>query len=199
MTCWKAINVDVSTNGGSSWNTVWTHQGFSNAPHLQTLDLSGTITGHSSVMLRFRFQSSILQYDGDFWQLDNVQLEVFGDSAPPPSLDLPGQAENPIPSNGSSGVGINQALSWLAGPLSESHDVYLGTSSNLAAADKVNQSGSSYQSRHACLITLPITGGSMRSTAMAPPLVLPGASLPHRRPRHPGVEWYPGSYNSAIW
>ena len=140
----ESINVDVSTNGGSSWNTVWTHQGFSNVPHLQTLDLSGTITGHSSVMLRFRFQSSIFQYDGDFWQLDNVQLEVFGDSAPPPSLDLPGQAENPIPSNGSSGVGINQALSWLAAPLSESHDVYLGTSSNLAGADKVNQSGSSY-------------------------------------------------------
>jgi hypothetical protein len=140
----ESINVDVSTNGGTSWNAVWTHQGFSNAPHLQTLDLSGTITGHSSVMLRFRFQSSILQYDGDFWQLDKVQLEVFGDTSPPPSLDLPGQADNPTPSNGSSNVGINQLVSWVAGPLADSYDVYLGTSSNLAGADKVNQSGTSF-------------------------------------------------------
>jgi hypothetical protein len=141
----ETINVDVSTNGGASWSTVWTQQGFSNTPQLHTLDLTGTITGQASVMLRFRFQSSILQYDGDFWQLDNVQLEVFGGTPPPtPGVDLPGQADNPDPANGSSGAGINAVLSWAAGPLADSHDIYLGTSSTLAGAGKVSQSGTTF-------------------------------------------------------
>jgi hypothetical protein len=121
----ESINVDVSTNGGVSWSTVWTEQGFSNVPKLHTVNLSPTVAGQANVMLRFRFQSSILGRDGDFWQIDNIELEVFGGSpsTTTPIIDLPGQVKSPTPVNGSIDIGINDPISWTAGAQTDSHDV----------------------------------------------------------------------------
>ena len=74
----ETINVDISTDGGSSWSNVWQHAGFSNVPKHYSLDLSGSIAGQASVVLRFRFESGFLGADGDFWQIDDVRLETFG-------------------------------------------------------------------------------------------------------------------------
>jgi hypothetical protein len=46
-------------------------------------------------------------------------------SLPPP----PGQASNPSPPDGATGVGSNSDLSWTAGAYATSHDVYFGTQS----------------------------------------------------------------------
>ncbi|MHC4397039.1 MAG: LamG-like jellyroll fold domain-containing protein, partial [Planctomycetota bacterium] len=46
--------------------------------------------------------------------------------APPPP---PGQAKNPSPADQATDVSINANLSWGAGPRTDSHDVYFGTSS----------------------------------------------------------------------
>ena len=142
----ESINVDVSTDGGSSWSTAWTKTGFSNPPNLFTVDLTTAIAEQANVMLGFRFQSSdALMYDGDYWQIDNVQLETYGVAAgPPPVLELPGQTENPHSVNGSTDVDINSILSWSAAPLANSYDVYFGTSSTLEGVSPVNQSGVSF-------------------------------------------------------
>ena len=138
----ETINVDVSTNGGANWSNVWSHQGFSNVPKLHTLDLTGSIAGEANVMLRFRFQSSIFFPDGRYWQIDNIELEAFGSA--PPAITPPGQAANPDPANGSTGVGINSPLSWTAGALADSHDVYFDTDSSFTGVSGVNQTGTSF-------------------------------------------------------
>ncbi len=139
----ETINVDVSTDGGSGWSNVWSHQGFSNVPKLHTLDLTGAIAGQPDVMLRFRFQSSSpVLPDGRYWQIDEVQLEAFG--ASPPAAAPPGQAENPNPENGALDVGINSLLSWTPGPLADSHDVYFDTDSSFGGVSGINQAGTSF-------------------------------------------------------
>jgi len=137
----ETIAVDVSTDGGSSWPTVWSHQGFSNIPTLQTVDLTAVAAGQPDVRLRFRFQSSLLG-DGRYWQIDNVELEAFGAGAP--AIELPGQAENPVPANGSNGIGIHSLLSWTPGTLADSHDVYFDTDSSFTGVGGVNQAGTSF-------------------------------------------------------
>lgn len=138
----ESLNVDVSTNGGLLWSNAWFFQGFNPLPSLYTLDLSGAIAGHASVMLRFRFDSEGW-IDGDFWQIDDVELDVFG--ATPPPGDPPGQATGPSPADATNGHALNTTLSWSAGSLATSHDVYFGTDSTPDASEsRGNQAGSAF-------------------------------------------------------
>jgi hypothetical protein len=140
----ETINVDVSTNGGSSWSNAWSHYGPSNVATLYSHDLTSSIAGHANVMLRFRFQSSNVLPDGRYWQIDTIQLETFGAAGPPPVLELPGQAENPEPANGSIDVGVNSLLSWSPAPLADSHDIYFATSSTFEGITGINQGGNNF-------------------------------------------------------
>jgi hypothetical protein len=142
----ESINVDVSTDGGGGWSNVWTHSGFSNAPTLQTLNLGASIAGHAAVMLRFRFESGWLGPDGNFWQIDNIELEVFGGTAPPtPGSELPGQSSSPFPVDGATALPVETDLSWAAGANATSHDVYFGTGSPLDAGHlQGNQTGTTF-------------------------------------------------------
>lgn len=135
----ESLNVDVSTNGGTGWFNVWKYQGFSLYPLRYVLDISSAVAGQSSVMLRFRFDSEGW-LSGDFWQVDDVQLEVYG-GGPVPG-DPPGQASGPNPADGASGLGIETVLSWTAGTDTDSHDVYFGISAT--PAFQGNQAGSFY-------------------------------------------------------
>jgi hypothetical protein len=138
----ESLNVDVSTNGGLLWSNAWLFQGFNPLPTLYTLDLSGAIAGHASVMLRFRFDSENW-IDGDFWQIDDVELDVFG--ATPPPGDPPGQATGPSPADASNGHALSTTLSWSAGSLATSHDVYFGTDSTPDPSESQgNQTGSTF-------------------------------------------------------
>lgn len=141
----ESLNVDVSANGGIGWTNIWQWQGFNPFPSQYTVDLSTVAAGQSSVMVRFRFDSEGW-IDGDLWQIDDIELEVLGGSAPPPlGGDLPGQASNPTPTDGSSGLGLESDISWSAGSLASSHDVYFGTSSTLDAGDSQgNQTGTTF-------------------------------------------------------
>jgi hypothetical protein len=120
----ESINVDISTDGGAAWNNLWQFQGFNPSGTPYTLDLTGAAAGQASVTLRFRFDSEG-DIAGNFWQVDDVELEVFG-GGPPPG-NLPGQASNPGPADGAAGVSTNAGLSWTAGSDVTSHDVYFGT------------------------------------------------------------------------
>jgi hypothetical protein len=117
----ESLNVDASTDGGTNWNNVWTHQGFNPFPTNYVVDLTGSAAGHSSYTLRFRYDSENW-ISGDLWQIDEVELEVF-ESGPTPG-DPPGPASNPSPGNSDTGVSIEADLSWTAGSDTTSHDVY---------------------------------------------------------------------------
>lgn len=82
----ETINVDVSTDGGQSWSNAWQNLGQNQVPARVVLDLSGRIAGHANVMLRFRYDS---QGDpqGNLWQIDDIELEVFGSAPPPPAAE----------------------------------------------------------------------------------------------------------------
>jgi hypothetical protein len=138
----ESLNVDASTDGGAGWFNVWQFQGFNPFPTRYVLDLSTAIAGQANAMLRLRFDSEGF-ISGDYWQVDDVELEVFG-GQPPPG-DPPGQAADPNPSNGASGLGLDTDLSWSAGSLATSHDVYFGTSSPLSGPDfRGNQAGTTF-------------------------------------------------------
>ncbi len=70
-----------------------------------------------------------------YWQIDEVNdngtttgdVWSFTTAAAPVQPD---PAINPSPANGSTGVNVNDNLSWTAGSNAISHDVYFGTSSN---------------------------------------------------------------------
>lgn len=132
----ETINVDVSTDGGLSWTNVWSRVGdICYLPSRPVLDLSGVIAGSANVSLRFRFDTADLR-QGNFWQIDDIELEAIGGSAPPPQGgELPGQATNPAPADASGGAGLETDISWSAGSVASSHDVYFGTSSMLDAGD----------------------------------------------------------------
>jgi hypothetical protein len=117
----ESLNVGVSTNGGTSWQNVWQWVGFNPGPTQHTIDLSGSIAGEPNVMLQFKWDSGVLG-GGDTWQIDNVQLEVFG-GGPPPG-DPPGPAGNPNPADGASGQSVDSDITWTAGSLAASRGVY---------------------------------------------------------------------------
>lgn len=139
----ETINVDVSTNGGSTWSNVWQWLGFNPLPTNYVLDLTGNIAGHSGVMIRFRYDSGG-DIQGNYWQIDDVQLEVFG-GEPPPTGDPPGPAFGPTPVDGATNVGVETDVSWAAGANATSHDVYFGTSDPLSVGDfQGNQAGTAF-------------------------------------------------------
>lgn len=138
----ESLNVEISTNGGSVWNSVWVWQGFNPFPTLYTLDLTGVAAGQPSVSIRFRYDSES-EWVGDLWQIDNVQLDVFGATSPPG--DPPGQATSPSPADSNTGLALTTTISWTAGSLATSHDVYFGTDSTPDASEsKGNQAGTSF-------------------------------------------------------
>jgi hypothetical protein len=139
----ETLNVDVSLDGGSSWTLgVWQWLGFNPLPTLYVVDLTDFVAGESNVMLAFRFDTGG-DPQGDTWQVDNVQLEVFGGG--PPAGDPPGQSSAPSPAIGANGIGIDDNLAWTAGTQTDSHDLYFGSSAPLGAGDfQGNQPGTTF-------------------------------------------------------
>ena len=87
-----------------------------------------------------------------YWRIDEVNGNgttegvtwSFSTEAAPPG-NPPGQASNPSPGDGAVDQGLDTTLSWTAGTLADSHDVYLGTSATLDGGDfQVNQTGTAF-------------------------------------------------------
>ncbi|WP_051950930.1 carboxypeptidase regulatory-like domain-containing protein [Actinacidiphila yeochonensis] len=62
-------DVDVSTDGGSSWTTVWHHEDLVPGPSYQSVPLDA-YAGDPSVRLRFHFTGSLT----GIWELDDVAV-----------------------------------------------------------------------------------------------------------------------------
>ncbi len=138
----ESINVEISTDGGAGWTNVWIFQGFNPFPTNYVLDLSPWAAGQGSVTVRFLYNTyGVAQ--GDLWQIDDVELEVFG-GAPPPG-DPPGPASSPSPADGATDVGTGASLSWSAGVDTDSHYVYFGTDPSPDESEFVSeQAGTAY-------------------------------------------------------
>jgi len=138
----ESLNVDASTDGGVGWFNVWTFQGFNPFPTRYVLDLSAVIAGEPNAKLRFRFDSEG-ELSGDYWQVDDVELEVFTGQA---SMgDPPGPPSSPSPADGAADSGIDTEIAWTAGSLAISHDVYFGTASSPGAGEfQGNQAGTTF-------------------------------------------------------
>jgi hypothetical protein len=65
-----------------------------------------------------------LNRDGIF---NFADFAIFADNCKSPPLPLPGQASNPHPVDGATGVSRNADLSWTAGSNYTSGDLYFGT------------------------------------------------------------------------
>ena len=115
----ETINVDVSIDGGSGWTNVWQKMYLLASPNQYVLDLSGVAAGQNNFMFRFRFDSGSYS-QGNYWQIDDIEFEVFGTAASNP----PGRASNPDPVEGEVDVSIDANLSWSAGSDTTSHNVY---------------------------------------------------------------------------
>ncbi len=129
----ETISVDYSTDGGTNWNEGWRNpDGNIHDPSRIVRDFSSFIAGQANVMLRFRFNSNGVP-EGNLWQIDNIQLEVFEPAVPPG--DLPGPASIPGPVDGAEGLSLDTGLEWIAGAQADSHDVYFGTVTPLGPGD----------------------------------------------------------------
>ncbi len=67
----SASEVDVSTNGGKTWTSVWQNSGYPGilGPDLETVPLP-TAVGKSDVQVRFAYTGN----DSEYWSVDNVFL-----------------------------------------------------------------------------------------------------------------------------
>jgi hypothetical protein len=65
----NVIDVDVTTNGGTSWTNLMTNSTGARGPRVETLPLTATI-GQPSVIVRFRYRGTWAWW----WQVDNVRI-----------------------------------------------------------------------------------------------------------------------------
>jgi hypothetical protein len=69
----ESASVDVSTDGGALWTTVWQRIGvFDPGPTTQFVDLSSEIAGESSLLIRFHYDTG--SDIGNIWQIDDVEV-----------------------------------------------------------------------------------------------------------------------------
>jgi hypothetical protein len=65
-------DVDVSVDGGQSWENVWRRTANSyRGPHREEIDLSGMVAGEQNVVVRFHYYEASFSW---WWQVDNVFL-----------------------------------------------------------------------------------------------------------------------------
>lgn len=125
---WETINVDYSTDGGTSWTNEWYKSGLIGLPAYYVLDLSAELAGQATSAIRFRY-NTFAGPMGYYWQIDNVKLDATGLGDPPPPSDPPAPASNLFPSDAEVDMGVDTNLNWSAGDDAESHNVYFGTGS----------------------------------------------------------------------
>jgi len=73
----ESINVEVSTDGGTTWLNAWMFQGFNPFPTPYVLDLTNPLAGAADARFRFWWDSGG-ELSGDLWQVDDVSLQAYG-------------------------------------------------------------------------------------------------------------------------
>src|SRR5262249_5030251 len=121
-------DVDVSTDGGTTWTTVWEHTSDSvRGPDLETVQLPQA-ANQANVQLRFHFTSSF----GFWWQVDDVTVHNSSGCVP-----IPGGLVEGNVSDLTTGKAIN-------GAKVQRNDVPTDNTKTFAVPDDPNQPGGFY-------------------------------------------------------
>jgi len=75
----EKADVDVSSDGGTTWQTVWNKR--ADYKGSETVDISTQAAGQQNVIIRFRYYDANYDY---FWKIDDVQIDATtaGPTAP---------------------------------------------------------------------------------------------------------------------
>ncbi|HEY2579534.1 MAG TPA: carboxypeptidase regulatory-like domain-containing protein [Streptosporangiaceae bacterium] len=96
----SASKVNISTDGGQTWTTVWSNSGFSGMPGPATVTVPlPAAAGQAKVLVRFNYTGA----DSQYWAVDNVFL---GNQACVPAHG--GMVEGRV-TDGNTGGGVNAA------------------------------------------------------------------------------------------
>jgi hypothetical protein len=63
------VDVDLSVDGGSNWDNVWTQDDDLRGPRTEEIDISATAANDADVMVRFHHYNAFFAW---WWQVDNV-------------------------------------------------------------------------------------------------------------------------------
>jgi N-acetylneuraminic acid mutarotase len=95
-------DVDLSTDGGSTWSNVWHHTGDSvSGPSLQTVAIP-QVAGQSAVQVRYHFTSTF----GFWWLVDDVTLASPDTCDPTPGGLVAGNVNDANTSDGLNGATV---------------------------------------------------------------------------------------------
>ncbi len=64
-------DVDVSTDGGTSWTNVWEKTADARGPRVESVDITSLAAGQADVKARFHYYNAFFAW---WWQVDNVAL-----------------------------------------------------------------------------------------------------------------------------
>jgi hypothetical protein len=67
----EVAEVDVSSDGGSTWTNVWRKTASYRGPHTEAIDLTSVAAQQPEVMIRFHYYNATWEW---WWQVDDVQL-----------------------------------------------------------------------------------------------------------------------------
>ena len=73
----ETINVETSTDGGTTWQNAWSFSGFNPYATPYVLNLTDALAGEANARFRFWWDSEGA-IQGDLWQVDDVALEAAG-------------------------------------------------------------------------------------------------------------------------
>ncbi len=97
------VDVDVSTDIGTSWTNVWTKSGADYpGPAHESIDITGLAAGESEVFVRFHYYNANYEY---WWQVDNAYI-----GAPPTCETIPGGMLVGNVYDQNTGEALNEAL-----------------------------------------------------------------------------------------
>ncbi|MBK8267660.1 MAG: hypothetical protein IPK83_04885 [Planctomycetes bacterium] len=69
-----------------------------------------------------------------YWRIDEVNVDGTSMGEVWSFTTIAGQASNPVPADGASGVALTPSLDWTSDSAADSHDIYFGTSSTAVAS-----------------------------------------------------------------
>ncbi|MEM4284474.1 MAG: hypothetical protein QXS96_08320, partial [Candidatus Caldarchaeum sp.] len=108
----EVADVDVSTDGGTTWVNVLRLQGGSDGyptPNTKVVDLTAQAAGQPNVKIRFHY------YNGQFewwWAIDNVRVTCSTPVCNVCTCALPGAPSLVSPPNGATNVSVTPTLDW---------------------------------------------------------------------------------------
>ncbi|MEM7029692.1 MAG: VWA domain-containing protein [Chloroflexota bacterium] len=87
-------DVDISTDGGQNWDTVWSSN--TDVQGVVNVDLTQQAAGQSNVVISFRYSNANYEW---YWLIDDVKIEAIGAPAAPNNLNAAADGSGQITLN----------------------------------------------------------------------------------------------------